>query len=202
MALSIQKKFRWEISEILTAQWNSTFEFRLHRPGTQATARLVIVLVNRIQKSGAGVNNFVKWKGRFRSDRPEMKRHGKKGLPWKHRPGTQATARLVIVLVNRIQKSGAGVNNFVKWKGRFRSDRPEMKRHGKKGLPWKLVPNIPVGPSRNGLFHLIGTNWNFRNFGLNGKRANTTEHLWGNKECAESAWPANQAGSPHDKARA
>ena len=58
MALSIQKKFRWEISEILSAQWNSTFEFRLHRPGTQATARLVIVLVNRIQKSGAGGQQF------------------------------------------------------------------------------------------------------------------------------------------------
>ena len=37
---------------------------------------------------------------------------------------TQATARLVIVLVTRIQKSGTG-NNFVKWKGTFRSDRPK-----------------------------------------------------------------------------
>ena len=34
---------------------------------------------------------------------------------------TQATARLVIVLVSRIQKSGTGNNNFVKWKGTFRS---------------------------------------------------------------------------------
>ena len=44
-------------------------------------------------------------------------------------PGTdpsQATARLVIVLVSRIQKDGtAGNNNFVKWKGTFRSDRPK-----------------------------------------------------------------------------
>ena len=141
MALSIQHKFRYEISEILSAQWNSTF--RLHRP-------------------------------------------------W-----TQATARLVNVLVSRIQKSGAGVNNFVKWKGRFPSDRPEMTRHGQTGSPSKLVSNISVGPNRNGPFHLIGTNWNVRNFGLNAKRANTTEHLWGNKECAESAWPTNQAGSPH-----
>ena len=41
---------------------------------------------------------------------------------------TQATARqarLVIVLVSRIQKSGTGNNNFVKWKGTFRSDRPK-----------------------------------------------------------------------------
>ena len=36
---------------------------------------------------------------------------------------THATARLVIVLVSRIQKSGTGDNNFFKWKGKFRSDR-------------------------------------------------------------------------------
>ena len=38
---------------------------------------------------------------------------------------TQATARLVVVLVSRIQKSGAVDSNFVKWKGAFRSDRPK-----------------------------------------------------------------------------
>ena len=38
---------------------------------------------------------------------------------------TQATARLVIVLVSRIQKSGTEDNNFVKWKGTFWSDRPK-----------------------------------------------------------------------------
>ena len=38
---------------------------------------------------------------------------------------TQATARLVIVLVSRIQKSGIGDDNFVKWKGKFRSNRPK-----------------------------------------------------------------------------
>ena len=37
---------------------------------------------------------------------------------------TQATASLVIALVSRIQKSGTGDNNFDKWKGTFRSDRP------------------------------------------------------------------------------
>ena len=57
---------------------------------------------------------------------------------------TQATARLVIVLASRIQKSGTGDNNFVKWKRTFESDRPS-----------KLVPNIPVGPNRNGPFHLM-----------------------------------------------
>ena len=38
---------------------------------------------------------------------------------------TQATARLVIVLVSRIQKGGTGDNNFVKWKGTFQTDRPK-----------------------------------------------------------------------------
>ena len=37
-ALSIQQKFRFEISEIPRAQWNGTF--RLHRPNPQATGRL------------------------------------------------------------------------------------------------------------------------------------------------------------------
>ena len=35
---------------------------------------------------------------------------------------TQATARLVIVLVRRMQKSGTGDYNFVKWKGAFWSN--------------------------------------------------------------------------------
>lgn len=38
---------------------------------------------------------------------------------------TQATARLVIVLVSRIKKSGTRDNSFVQWKGTFRSDRPK-----------------------------------------------------------------------------
>ena len=37
---------------------------------------------------------------------------------------TKATASLGIVLVSRIQFSGPG-ENFVKWKGTFRSDRPD-----------------------------------------------------------------------------
>ena len=40
---------------------------------------------------------------------------------------------------------------------------------GQSGPPSKVVPNIPVGPNRNGPFHWI-SNRNFRNFGLNGKR--------------------------------
>ena len=77
----------------------------------------------------------------------------------------QGTARLVIVLVSRIQKSGTGDNNSVK------SDRNH--RIGdhllRCGPPSKVFPNIPVGPNRNSPFHLI-SNRNFRNFGLNGKR--------------------------------
>ena len=38
---------------------------------------------------------------------------------------TQATAQLIIVLVSMIQNSGAGDNNFVKWKGPLRSDWPK-----------------------------------------------------------------------------
>ena len=37
---------------------------------------------------------------------------------------TQATSRLVIVFVSGTQKSGTGDNNFAKWKGIFRSERP------------------------------------------------------------------------------
>ena len=37
---------------------------------------------------------------------------------------TEATMHLVIVLVSKIQKSGTGDNNFVKWNGSFWSDRP------------------------------------------------------------------------------
>ena len=39
---------------------------------------------------------------------------------------TKATGSLVIVLVGRIQMIGPGENNFVKWKGTFRSDRPDQ----------------------------------------------------------------------------
>ena len=54
---------------------------------------------------------------------------------------TQATASLVIVLVSRMQKRGAGDNNFVKLKGTFRSDR--RNDLAGKGGPSKVVPNIP-----------------------------------------------------------
>ena len=60
------KKFLFQISEKPLAQW------KVHSSctdQTKATASLVIVLVSRIQISGPGENNFVKWKETFRSDR-------------------------------------------------------------------------------------------------------------------------------------
>ena len=65
-ALSIQQKIRFEISEISRAQWSCTF--RLHRPDPSQRA-YGYCFVNRMQKSGTGDNNFVKWKGTFGSDR-------------------------------------------------------------------------------------------------------------------------------------
>ena len=75
---------------------------------------------------------------------------------------TQATARLVIVLVSRMQKSGTVDNNFVKWKGTFRSET------GQSRPPLKLVPNILVETNRNGPFHLIYQP-NFPEFGVEWK---------------------------------
>ena len=71
---------------------------------------------------------------------------------------------LVIVLVSRMQKSSSGDNNFVKWRGTFRSDRPTEMTRPVKGPPSKLVPNIPVWPNWNGPCRLI-SNRNFRNLG-------------------------------------
>ena len=81
----------------------------------------------------------------------------------------QATGCLLIVpAASRIQKSGTGDNNFVKWKGLFgRTDRNEWT--GQSEPPSKVVPNIPVGRNRNGSFHLI-SDQKLRIFGLNGKR--------------------------------
>ena len=67
---------------------------------------------------------------------------------------TQATGRLVIVLVSGIQMSGTGDNNLSNGKGHFGpTDRD--KRTGQSGPHSKLVPNITVGLNRNGPFHLM-----------------------------------------------
>ena len=72
----------------------------------------------------------------------------------------------LLFLLAGYKKSGTGDNNFVKWKGAFQSDRP---RSSQSGPPSKLVPNIPVGPNRNGPFHLMYQP-KFLNAGSNGKR--------------------------------
>ena len=43
---------------------------------------------------------------------------------------------------------------------------------GQRGPPPEVVPNIPVGPNRNGPFHLTSAR-HFRKFWLNGKHPNT-----------------------------
>ena len=75
-------------------------------------------------------------------------------------------------LVSSIEKSGTGdMQQFwqMHGKGHFGpTDRNDQNGHS--GPLSKLVP-IPVGPNRNGPFHLSwGANRNYRNFGLNGKR--------------------------------
>ena len=55
----------------------------------------------------------------------------------------------LLVLVSRIQKCGTGGNNFDK------CPNDQNDQTGQSGQPSKLVPNIPVGPNRNGPFHLI-----------------------------------------------
>ena len=49
---------------------------------------------------------------------------------------------------------------------------------GQSGPPSELVRNFPVRPNWNGPFHLIKTNWNFQNFGLNGNKAPLDSSLW------------------------
>ena len=70
----------------------------------------------------------------------------------------QGTARLVIVLVRSIQKSGTRYNNLANGKEPSWTDQI--------GPYLKVVQNIPVGPNRNDPFHLI-SNRSFCNFGLN-----------------------------------
>ena len=141
MALSIQHKFRCEISEIPSAIWNGTF--RLHRPGPSHHTFGYC--------SCKQVTKYWYW-----------------GPHW-----FCQMERVISV----------------------RPTRNDQKRS--KRTTFKAGPEYSGRTKAKWSFHLMPTNWNFRNLGLNAKRPNTTEHLWGNKECAESAWPTNQAGSPH-----
>ena len=65
----------------------------------------------------------------------------------------QATARLIIVLISRIQNSGTGDNNFLARDISVQLSLTEN-RTGQRGPTSKLVPNIPVGPNRNGPLRL------------------------------------------------
>ena len=70
----IQRRFPFSKNSCLKFQKfhapNGTIHFACTDP-TQAAARSVIVLVSRRQKIDTGDNNFVEWKGTFRSDRPK-----------------------------------------------------------------------------------------------------------------------------------
>ena len=65
-ALSIQEKFRFEFQKIPRAQWNG--KFPRCTDTTQATARLIIVLIRGVQKSVTGTIIF-QMEGEFRPDR-------------------------------------------------------------------------------------------------------------------------------------
>ena len=67
---------------------------------------------------------------------------------------TQATTRLVIALVSRVQKSGTGDNILSNGKGHF-GPTNWNNQTSQSGPTSKLIPNIPVGPNRNNPFHLM-----------------------------------------------
>ena len=117
----------------------------------------------------------------------------------------QATACLLIVpSASRIQKSGTGENNFVKWKTNgkdFRSDRL-------KWVDWSKWTTFKGGPKYSGrtapkwLVPLILiSNQNLRIFGLNGKRPRKIGcnkfmmyEMWHQRSCVtveveRSHWP-------------
>ena len=81
----------------------------------------------------------------------------------------QATERLVVVLVSRIQKSSARDNNFVKGKGEFGpTDRNDQTGQSGPLQRWsKILRSDRTKMVRS--INLISKR-NFRNFGMNGKR--------------------------------
>ena len=73
-------------------------------------------------------------------------------------------------LVSRIEKSGAGDNNFGKWKGTFRSDRPKWPDRSQ-WTTFRAGPKYSGRTKPKWSVQLIWcTKQNYRNFGLNGKR--------------------------------
>ena len=88
---------------------------------------------------------------------------------------TRATARLVIVLVRTIQKSGTRENNFVKME-RDNSVGPTEMTGPVKVDHLQRCPQI-FQSDRTELVRFI-SNRNFRNFGLNGKRPSISMAAW------------------------
>ena len=80
---------------------------------------------------------------------------------------TQATARLVIVLVRRIQKSGTRENNFVTMERDNSVGPTEMTRPVKVD---RLQRCSQIFQSDRTVLVRSISNRNFRNFGVNGKR--------------------------------
>ena len=82
---------------------------------------------------------------------------------------TQASAACYC-LVSRIKRSDTRDNNFVKWRGTFWFDRPNDQSPVKVDhlQGWSQI--FPSDQTK--MDHSIwSTNWNFRNFGLNGNKA-------------------------------
>ena len=75
----------------------------------------------------------------------------------------------ILSLKAMYRRAVLGTTNLSNGKGNFGSTGPT----GQSGPPSKLVPNIPVGPNRNGAFHLMYQP-KLPEFGLNGKRRGET----------------------------
>ena len=78
----------------------------------------------------------------------------------------------ILVLVSRIEKSGTRDNNFGKWKGTFRSDRPKWPDQSQ----WTDLQSWSRtfrSDQTEMVRSIWWTNGNFRNLGLNGKRPRT-----------------------------
>ena len=83
---------------------------------------------------------------------------------------TQPKPQHVNVLVSRIQKSSTRDNNFVRWRGTFRSDRPKWPDQSK-WTTFKAGHEYSGQTKPKWTIPFDQTNRNFQNFGLNGNKA-------------------------------
>ena len=129
-ALSIQQKFRFEISEILRVQWNGTF--RLHRPDPSHRA-LGYCSCSRIQKSGTGDNNLSNGKEHFGpTDRNDQT--GQRG-----RPRSDETEMVRSILCSN--RNYRKFRSKTQWIGSVQPEK--FRKHG--SIFWG-GPLFPVGP--------------------------------------------------------